>query len=614
MTGGRGRGAAALVPYALILGLTLVLAAAPQWVSLPVPKDAVPLTEALFSLDGGEAVPVTLPHRWPDAAGFGPARGIYRMSVDLPASESLLLLVPAAQHTLAVRLDGLRLWGSDRQSWGEPALASAYVLAVPPTKEGPGTFEIVLDRESGAVPGYLSQLYLTGAGAAAPWSWLWSFASNGTRTAVVGLQTLVVLGITIVWLARRHDPIFAWLFLIGVGSFALSIAGVLPVVSVNGQSVLVFALAAFGLMALGLALSIVEAPRPPWLKAAVLALPLALVAGVGAGVVPPFLAAVASSAVAIGGHLAAAIVLFVNALRVREWDRALLAVPFFLTAWYGLRDIGILTGAIDGVLLLSSHIRPLTTVAVLTLLMRRLASSLDQIDGVNETLRLKLSAQEKELSALHLKDRMRMTQAAREDERGRLMRDLHDGLSGHLVSIIALSQAQAANPGAIERAARSALDDLRLVVNSLDLDDSDLILALAGLRERLEPQLRRLGVELDWSMEKLPQVTGVTPGNALSILRILQEAITNALKHGEPSRIVVYGAAREDGAATIVIRNAARETDTPDAARDSAATGRGHGLRNMALRAQQLGGDISFERKDGYATLTLALPAHLPEG
>lgn len=284
-------------------------------------------------------------------------------------------------------------------------------------------------------------------------------------------------------------------------------------------------------------------------------------------------------------------------------------MPFFLTAWYGLRDVGILTGAIDGVLLLSSHIRPLTTIAVLTLLMRRLASSLDQIDGVNETLRQKLSAQEQELSALHLKDRMRMTQAAREDERGRLMRDLHDGLSGHLVSIIALSQAQTANPAAIERAARSALDDLRLVVNSLDLDDSDLILALAGLRERLEPQLRRLGVALDWSMEKLPQVTGVTPGNALSILRILQEAITNALKHGEPSRISVHGATRGDGAATIVIRNAVREPAALDASTD-----RGHGLRNMARRARKLGGDVSFERADDHATLTLILPPHLPEG
>jgi len=57
-------------------------------------------------------------------------------------------------------------------------------------------------------------------------------------------------------------------------------------------------------------------------------------------------------------------------------------------------------------------------------------------------------------------------------------------------------------------------------------------MALAGLHERLFPQLRRLGVELDCSMEDLPDVSGITPVNALSILRILQEAVTNALKHG----------------------------------------------------------------------------------
>jgi hypothetical protein len=34
----------------------------------------------------------------------------------------------------------------------------------------------------------------------------------------------------------------------------------------------------------------------------------------------------------------------------------------------------------------------------------------------------------------------------------------------------------------------------------------------------------------------------------------------------------------------------------------------------MAVRARKLGGDVSFERKDGHATLTLVLPAHLPEG
>lgn len=616
MTGRSGHGPAALVPYLLILGLTLVLAAAPQWMSLPVPKGAVTLTEALFSLDGGEEVAVTLPHRWPSSAGFGPARATYRMTIDLPASESLLLLVPAAQHTLTARLDGRRLWGSDRQSWGEAALASAYVLAVPLTKKGSGVLqsgvlEIVLDRKNGAVPGYLPQLYLTDAAAMAPWGWLWSFASNGTRIAVIGLQTLVVLGIAIVWCARRRDPIFVWLVLIGIVSFALLAADVLPahVFSVNGQSVLVFALATFGLMVLGLALSIVDTPRPLWLKVSVFGLPLALIAGVGTGLLPSFVAALVCFTVAIGGNLAAATVLFVNALRVRQWDRALLAAPFFLTGWYGLRDVGIFTGVLDGEVLLSLHLRPLTIIAVFILLMRRLGSSLEQVDRVNETLRQKLSAQEKELSALHLKDRMRMTQAAREDERGRLMHDLHDGLSGHLVSIIALSQAQNANPAAIERAARSALDDLRLVVNSLDLNDDDLILALAGLRERLEPQLRRLGVAFDWSMEKLPQMTGVTPGNALSVLRILQEAITNALKHGEASRISIHGATRPDGAATIVIRNGVQEGAAADSASD-----RGHGLKNMVRRAQKLGGDVSFERGRDCATLTLVLPAHLPEG
>src|SRR5690606_6391257 len=152
---------------------------------------------------------------------------------------------------------------------------------------------------------------------------------------------------------------------------------------------------------------------------------------------------------------------------------------------------------------------------------------------------------------------------------------------------------------AIERAARSALEDLRLVINSLDLDDGDLMLALAGVRERLEPQLRRLGVELDWSMEKLPPVTGVTPGNALAILRILQEGMTNALKHGLRQRIAVEGSATEAGGVRLGIRNEVAADKAP---------GAGHGLRNMARRAEELGGTVSLTVDAGQAVLTLELP------
>ena len=124
------------------------------------------------------------------------------------------------------------------------------------------------------------------------------------------------------------------------------------------------------------------------------------------------------------------------------------------------------------------------------------------------------------------------------------------------MSIIALSERTGDKP--TEQAAREALNDLRLVIYSLDLGDRELPLALANFRERLIPQLHRLGVTLDWSIAGLPEVSGVTPGNALAVLRILQEAITNALKHGPARSITIRGALAADGMAAITIENDGR--------------------------------------------------------
>lgn len=606
MSGQGGRPLPAFAPFLAILAVTLVLAAAPQWFRLPVPVDTPALVHATFSLDGRSERNVTLPHRWPDTAGFGPVRGTYRVHVDLPSAKPLYLLIPAAQHVLTVRLDGRRLQGTENQPWSEPAVGSSYVLQLPPTEASSGVLEITLARESGGIAGYLSPLYLADEKALEDIHWLWSLASGPSRATMIGLQTLMVLGIATVWLARRHDPIFGWLFLLSGTSLAYTVASSsFPTfVSADGQSYLVFAFSGFGPMVLGLAMSIVGMARPIWLKVSIAALPMALVAGFALGVMPSFAVTLIGASIAIAGHLTGGILLAHNSLRTREWDQALLAAPFLLVGWYGLRDIGIVIGAVDGALLLGSKARPLTTAAVLVLLMRRLAYSLGELDHANETLRHKLAAREAELSALHAKERVHAAQAAREDERERLMRDLHDGLSGHLVSIIALSESDTGNPQAIERAARAALDDLRLVVNSLDLDDGDLLLALAGLRERLEPQLRRLGFELDWSMENLPPVSGVTPGNALSILRILQEGITNALKHGASRRIAVEGSTSSTGQAVLSIRNGVG---------DPAVAGKGHGVGNMKRRAETLGGSVSFELLDGQALLTIALPTHLAD-
>ena len=114
--------------------------------------------------------------------------------------------------------------------------------------------------------------------------------------------------------------------------------------------------------------------------------------------------------------------------------------------------------------------------------------------------------------------------------------------------------------------------------------------------------MRRLGIELDWSMENLPEVSGVTPGNALSILRILQEAITNALKHGPAHRIEVTGSAGNNGSAAVTVKNDKSGQPRP---------GKGNGLGNMQRRARQFGGSISLDETADHAVLTLVLPARL---
>src|SRR5690606_33175848 len=146
---------------------------------------------------------------------------------------------------------------------------------------------------------------------------------------------------------------------------------------------------------------------------------------------------------------------------------------------------------------------------------------------------------------------------------------------------------------------------LRLVIHSLDIQDRELPAALAGLRERLERQLKRMGVTLDWSMARLPEIAGVTPSQALNVLRILQEAITNAIKHGQATRISVQGS-DDDGHACIEVENNGLPFPrNPDRC--------GTGLNNMRRRIRALDGRIEIEPLEQGTRLTLWLPRQLPE-
>ena len=171
----------------------------------------------------------------------------------------------------------------------------------------------------------------------------------------------------------------------------------------------------------------------------------------------------------------------------------------------------------------------------------RFARALNQVDGFAARMVTLVREAEDKLKASFAREEERARAAALARERTRLMRDLHDGLGGQLVSIVALSERGNAGAG-IGEAARAALKDLRLVIDSMDDIGGDLMLALGSWRERATAQLRPHDIALVWravSPQGLPVHPELRPWHTIQIVRLLDEAVTNAVKHAGARRITV---------------------------------------------------------------------------
>ena len=190
------------------------------------------------------------------------------------------------------------------------------------------------------------------------------------------------------------------------------------------------------------------------------------------------------------------------------------------------------------------------------------------------------------------------SRAAVAEERARIARDLHDAVA-HSVSVIAVQAGaeRLALPEtatstrevllSIEETGRQALVEMRRLVGILRRGRRG-----ARARAAAEPgasrrcwsaQVREAGLPVELTIEGEPRA--LPPGVDLSAYRIVQEALTNALKHAGPAR-----AARHD-AATQPPSSSSRSRRR-HAARQVAASGSGHGLVGMRERVALFGGEL----------------------
>lgn len=223
----------------------------------------------------------------------------------------------------------------------------------------------------------------------------------------------------------------------------------------------------------------------------------------------------------------------------------------------------------------------------------------------NAALRERHFREESELHLARLAGtRHLLEQAVAEAERARLARDLHDDMGHYLVALNLRLQLLERSPSMEESRDHLAqartlagmlFSDLRNTVRDLREPTLDLHAAIEALSAHL-PGLR---VELDMALEQ----NELTMAEAECLLRCIQEAITNALKHGQASHILVALQQRDDGL-LLQVQDNGRLLPT------SAAPVPGHGLQGLRERLDALAGRMWTEQgRDGFV-----LYAHLPRG
>ncbi|WP_137154259.1 ATP-binding protein [Rhizobium sp. FKL33] len=248
------------------------------------------------------------------------------------------------------------------------------------------------------------------------------------------------------------------------------------------------------------------------------------------------------------------------------------------------------------------------------LLAARFVQALRKIDGFAQQLIVKIAEAEEKLKQSFAREEARKRAEALSAERERLMRDLHDGLGGQLVRIVALSEQDHEGAVPTGEAARAALRDLRLVIDAMEDVEGDLLLALASWRERTAQHLRVHGIALDWQVRAKPSdltFPDLRPWHMIQIMRLLDEAVTNAVRHSGAATISIILRTEQKAGERARIHITVRDDGRGLGEAQSNPPGK-FGLANMRKRAALCGATLTIESDVYGVSVDLALPESFP--
>ena len=235
------------------------------------------------------------------------------------------------------------------------------------------------------------------------------------------------------------------------------------------------------------------------------------------------------------------------------------------------------------------------------LLTARFVRMLRAQEDLNQTLEARVAEREQELAGNYIRMFALERERAAEEERLRLMRDLHDGLGSQL--FVSLSRVERGDmaPAEVAEALRRCIGEMRLALDTQGPQALDFRSTLGNFLFRWRGELLARGIRPTWDIAVPDESLAVSPHATLQLLRVAQEALTNVVKHAHASAVDVQ--LRLEGE---LLQLEVRDDGLGAAGVSDSSFGRG--LSNMRTRAEQLGGRCEVLGGSGGTRVRVQVP------
>ncbi len=232
------------------------------------------------------------------------------------------------------------------------------------------------------------------------------------------------------------------------------------------------------------------------------------------------------------------------------------------------------------------------------LVLAELAAGLLKSRQLTATLEQQVAERE-QLLALAYEERLQLERRdATNHERERLLADMHDSLGAGLSSAHLLLRQGRISLQSAAYVVQQCMDDLRLVFDVSANLEHNLEAVVADVRHRIGGRLASVGLDTRWSVA-LDGMPVLDSTHCLQLMRVLQEALANAVRHAQARRLNVQLHWQEEARQLLMrvsddgVGLQAALAPTPGASGATPARA-GQGLANMARRAAMLGAQLDI--------------------